>query len=96
MNDLRRDGFENESNLCAGKQTPYACGLCFTVEDSSKGHMMTSILIVSFPLPALGHIVCVPEPHCLLTWPPETLACMHLTILIGGYLSAIEGVGELE
>ena len=93
---LRRHGFEKESNLFAGNQTPCACDLGYTVEPSSKGHLKVSIIIVSFPHPILGHSECVPEPHCFPTWPPEALACMHLTILMGGCLSAIEGVGELE
>ena len=86
---LRRHGFEEESNLLAGKQTQplihwlLVCDphhvpvVCCTVEPSCQCHLKTSITIVSFPHPVLGHSECVPEPHCLPTWPPEALACTH-------------------
>ena len=56
---------------------PHPCAC--SVEPSCKGHMKTSIIIVSFPHPLLGHSESVPEPHCLPTWPPEALACTHQT-----------------
>ena len=54
---LSRHGFEEDSNLLAGKQTqplihvPVVCG---TVEPSCKGHLKASI-IVSFTHTMLGH-----------------------------------------
>ena len=77
---LRRHGFEEESSLLTGKQTLpliHVPVVCCTVEPSCKCHLKTSIIIVSFPHPVLGHSECVPEPHCLPTWPPEALACTH-------------------
>ena len=77
---LRRHGFEKESNFLTGKQTQpliHVPVVCCTMEPSCKGHWKASIIIVSFPHPVLGHSECVPEPHCLPTWPPEALACTH-------------------
>ena len=77
---LRRHGFEEESNLLSGKQTQpliHVPVVCCTVEPSCKGHLKASIIIVSFTPTMLGHGECVPEPHCLPTWPPEALACTH-------------------
>ena len=84
---LRKHGFEEESNLLTGKQTQtliHVSVMCCTVEPSCKGHLKTSIIIVSFSRPVPGHGECmrvysesVPEPHCLPTWPPEALACTH-------------------
>ena len=73
---LLRHGFENESNLLAGKQTQpliHVPVVCCSVEPSCKGHLKTYI-IVSFLHMVLGHSELVPEPHCLPTWPPETRA----------------------
>ena len=77
---LRRNGFEEDSNLFAGKQTQpliHVTVVCYTVQPSCKGHLKASIIIVSFTPTMLGHSECVPEPHSLPTWPPETLACTH-------------------
>ena len=77
---LRRHGFEKESSRLSGKQTLPLIHVpvgCCAVEASCKGHWKASIIIVSFPHPVLGHSECVPEPHCLPTWPPEALACTH-------------------
>ena len=76
---LRRHGFEEQSKLLAGKQSQlliHVPVVCCTVEPSCKGHLKASI-IVSFTHTMLGHSECVPEPHCLPTWPPEALACTH-------------------
>ena len=46
---LRRHGFEEESNLLAGKQTlplVHVPVVCCTVEPSCKGHLKASIIIV--------------------------------------------------
>ena len=54
---LRRHGFEEESNLLAGKQTQpliHVPVVCCTVEPSCKGHLKASI-IVSFTHTMLGH-----------------------------------------
>ena len=77
---LRRHGYDKESRLLAGKQTQplnHVPVVCCTVEPSCKGHLKASIIIVSFTPTMLGHSECVPEPHCLPTWPPEALACTH-------------------
>ena len=77
---LKRNGFEKESRLLAGKQTQpliHVPVVCCTVEPSCKGHLKASIIIVSLTPTMLGHSECVPEPHCLPTWPPEALACTH-------------------
>ena len=63
---LRRRGFEKESNLLTGKQTLPLIHVpvnCCTVEPCCKGHLKTSIIIVSFPHPVLGHSECVPQPQ---------------------------------
>ena len=69
---LRRHGFEEKSNLLACKQTQPLIHVPVV-----WSHLKTSIIIVSFPYPLLGHSESVPEPHCLPTWPPEALACTH-------------------
>ena len=77
---LRRHGFEEESNALASKQTHpliHVPVVCCTVEPSCKGSLKASIIIVSLTPTMLGHSECVPEPHCLPTWPPEALACTH-------------------
>ena len=54
---LRRQGFEEESKLLAGKQTQsliHVPVVCCTVEPSCKGHLKASI-IVSFTHTMLGH-----------------------------------------
>ena len=54
---LRRHGFEEESNLLAGKQTQpliHVPVVCCTVEPSCKGHLKASI-IVSYTHTMLGH-----------------------------------------
>ena len=77
---LWRHEFEKESNLLAGKWTQpliLVPVVCCTVEPSCKGHLKTAIIIVSFPHQVLGHSECVPEAHCLPTWPPVALGCTH-------------------
>ena len=54
---LLRHGFEEESNLLAGKQTQpliHVPVVCCTVEPSCKGYLKASI-IVSFTHTMLGH-----------------------------------------
>ena len=77
---LRRHGFEKESTHLSGKQPQPLIHVpvgCCAVDPSCKGHLKTSIIIVSFPHPVLVYSESVPEPHCLPTWPPEALACTH-------------------
>ena len=55
---LKRHGFEKESCLLAGKQTQpliHVPVVCCSVEPSCKGHLKTSIIIVSFMHIMLGH-----------------------------------------
>ena len=55
---LRRHGFEKESTHLSGKQTQPLIHVpvgCCAVEPSCKGHLKTSITIVSFPHQVLGH-----------------------------------------
>ena len=55
---LKRHGFEKESSLLAGKQTQpliHVPVVCCSVESSCKGHLKTSIIIVSFMHIMLGH-----------------------------------------
>ena len=57
---LKRNGFERESNLLAGKQTQpliHVPVVCCTVEPSCKGHLKASIIIiiVSVMYTMLGH-----------------------------------------
>ena len=76
---LRRHILPRIASLLTGKRTLshiHVRVVCCTVEPSYKCHLKASI-IVSFPHPVLGHSECVPEPHCLPTWPPEALACTH-------------------
>ena len=54
---VRRHGFEEKSNILAGKQTQpliHVPVVCCTVEPSCKGHLKASI-IVSFTHTMLGH-----------------------------------------
>ena len=55
---LKRNGFERESNLLAGKQTQPLIHMpvgCCTVKPSCKGHLKASIIIVSFMHTMLSH-----------------------------------------
>ena len=55
---LRSHGFLPWSNVLAGKQTQpliHVPVVCCTVEPSCKGHLKTSIIIVSFMHTMLGH-----------------------------------------
>ena len=55
---LERRGFEEESNLLAGKQAQpliHVLVVCFMVEPSCKGHLKASIIIVFFMHIMLGH-----------------------------------------